>query len=118
MEVRIAAEIAIEISENSWPAFWVMNSTGANTITVVKVDASTAGQTSRTPCTAACQRLAPALRCRAMFSSTTMLLSSVMPIANAMPANEMTLIVRPKTASPMNAAIAQIGTPMMAISVA
>ena len=53
-----------------------------------------------------------------MLSMTTMLLSSVMPIANAMPARDMTLIVRPPASRPRNAAIAHIGMPMTPMAVA
>ena len=53
-----------------------------------------------------------------MFSSATMLLSSVMPIAKAMPARDITLIVRPATDSPRNAASVQTGIPMAPIRVA
>ena len=45
-------------------------------------------------------------------------LSSVMPMANAMPASEMTLMVRPAASNPINAAMVQIGTPMTPTSVA
>ena len=95
-----------------------MNSTGRNTRIVVSVDASTALQTDLTPSTAALNRSRPSLRFASIASMTTMLLSSVMPIANATPASEITLIVRPATSRPMNAAMVQIGTPMMPTAVA
>jgi hypothetical protein len=56
IEAMIAAEIAIAMSEKSWPASCSTNRIGANTITVVSVEASTAGQTSRTPAIVACSR--------------------------------------------------------------
>ena len=95
-----------------------MKSTGANTRIVVSVDASTAGQTLRTPSTADRNRSSPRRRASSMLSMTTMLLSSVIPIANAMPASEMTLIVRPVASKPRKAAMVQIGMPMMPTSVA
>ena len=118
MDARIDAEIAIAISEYNCPASSTMNSTGANTRIVVNVDASTAGQTLRTPSTAERMRFSPRRRASSMLSMTTMLLSSVIPIANAMPASEMTLIVRPAASRPRNAAIVQIGMPIMPTAVA
>ena len=53
-----------------------------------------------------------------MFSSTTMLLSMVMPMAKATPASEMTLMVRPVTSRPRKAATAQMGMPMAPMRVA
>ena len=47
-----------------------------------------------------------------------MLLSTVIPIANAIPANEMTLMVRPAISRPMNAAMVHKGMPITATSVA
>ncbi len=67
-----------------------MNTIGVNTSTVVSVEASTAGQTFCTPSTAARMRSAPLRRSCSMLSSTTMVLSSVIPMANATPASEMT----------------------------
>ncbi len=52
-----------------------------------------------------------------MLSSTTIVLSSVIPSANATPASEITLIVRPVTASPSTAATVQSGIPTTPISV-
>ena len=71
-----------------------------------------------TPSTAARKRSRPCLRLSSMLSMTTILLSSVMPIANATPASEMTLIVRPAASSPMNAAIVQTGMPSTPTAVA
>ena len=118
MEARIAAEIAIATSEKSWPASCSTNRMGANTSTVVSVEASTAGHTSRTPAIVACSRSIPLRRSRSMFSSTTIVLSTVMPIAKAMPASEITLIVRPASSRPRNAASVQIGMPITPTSVA
>ncbi len=47
-----------------------------------------------------------------MLSSTTMVLSSVMPIAKATPASEITFTVRPAATSPMKAAMVQMGIPI------
>jgi hypothetical protein len=46
-----------------------------------------------------------------MLSSTTMVLSMVMPMAKAMPASEMTLMVRSSSSSPMKPATVQTGMP-------
>ncbi len=53
-----------------------------------------------------------------MLSSTTMVLSMVMPMAKAMPASEMTLMVRPNSNSPRKPATVQIGMPSMPMTVA
>src|SRR5690606_31881492 len=89
----------------------------ANTSTVVALEASTAGHTSRTPRMAASMRSRPRRRACSMFSSTTMLLSTVMPMAKAMPAREMTLMVRPNSNSPREAATVHTGMPMTPIRV-
>ena len=94
-----------------------MNNTGANTSTVVNVEASSAGHTSRTPASAASKRDIPLRLRRSMFSSTTMVLSRVMPMAKATPAMEMTLIVRPASCRPISAAIVHKGRPTTAIKV-
>ncbi len=78
---------------------------------VVKVEASTAGQTRFTPARAASKRFKPLRRSNSMLSSTTMVLSSVMPMAKATPASEITLMVRPASSRPMKAAMVQMGMP-------
>ena len=85
---------------------------------MVSVEASTAGQTSRTPSSAARFRSLPPATIRMMFSSTTIELSIVMPIANATPAIEITLMVRPVINRPRKAASTQTGIPIEPISVA
>ena len=87
-----------------------MNTMGTNTRTV--------GQIRRTPSTAACQRSSPLRQASSMLSYTTMLLSRVMPMANATPAREMTLMVRPVASRPMKAAMVQTGISMIPIRVA
>ena len=104
--------MAIGTSEYSWPASSAMNITGPNTSTVVRVEASKAAQTSDTPCSAASNRSSPCRRLRSMFSSTTMLLSRVMPMAKAIPAKEITLIVRSKACSPRKPARVHSGMPI------
>ena len=118
MEARMAAEMAMATSEYNWPASSSINRIGKNTRMVVVVDASTAGQTSRTPLRADSKRSSPKRRCRSMFSSTTMLLSTVMPMAKAIPAREITLMVRPVISSPINAAMAHSGMPTTPANVA
>ena len=88
-----------------------MNTTGRNTSTVVMVEANTAGHTLRMPSTEARNRSSPLRRSISMLSSTTMELSSVMPMANATPAREITLMVRPASNRPRKAAMVQIGMP-------
>ena len=105
------AEIAIAISENSCPASSLIKSIGVNTSTVVRVDASTALQTWRTPARDAANRSRPWRRYLSILSNTTIELSSVIPIAKAMPAREITLILRPAKKRPINAAMVHIGIP-------
>ena len=52
-----------------------------------------------------------------MLSSTTMVLSTVMPIAKATPAREMTLSVRPASSRPTKAAMVQMGIAMTPVRV-
>ena len=61
------------------------NTNGRNTVMVVSVDAIRALRTSFTPCRAANRGGMPIEARRYMFSSTTILLSSSMPMANAIP---------------------------------
>ena len=61
------------------------NTNGRNTVTVVSVDAIRAFLTSLTPCRAANRGGVPIEANRYMFSSTTILLSSNIPIARAIP---------------------------------
>ncbi len=66
---------------NSWPTKPPTRAIGANTATVVSVEAVTAPATSRTPVTIACCLLSPYDRCRLMFSSTTIESSTTRPTA-------------------------------------
>ena len=61
------------------------NRNGRNTVMVVSVDAMIDFHTSRVPCVTACSALLPCVNRRYMFSSTTILLSSNIPMANAIP---------------------------------
>ncbi len=117
IEARIATEIAIAISEYNCPASSCTNNTGANTRIVVILEASTAVQTSRTPTIAASIRSSPRRLACSMLSSTTMVLSTVIPMAKAIPAREITLIVRSNTKSPKKAAMIQTGIPINPINV-
>ena len=86
--------------------------------TVVMLDASTAGQTSRTPATADSKRSNPRRLACSMLSSTTMVLSSVMPIAKATPASDITLMVRPNSSKQRKPAMVQMGMPIKPMRVA
>ena len=70
---------------------------GRNMATVVTAEASKAGHTCPVPVIAACLEGMPSSRMRMMFSSTMIAASMTMPTANAMPARETTLMVRPVT---------------------
>ncbi len=91
---------------------------GRKIATVVAVEASNAPYTSVGPCSAASSGPTPFSRKRMMFSSTTMAASSVMPTANARPAREITLSVRPAMSRTRNAASTDPGIAMATIRVA
>ena len=69
---------------------------GRNTHTVVSVEAKIAPATCVAPRTAAWAARMPSARRRKMFSMTTMLLSTSMPMPSASPASEITLMVTPE----------------------
>ena len=96
-DTAIATEIVSARSAKSWPSVFFMKMTGMNTITVVSVEAKSAGQTRVAPSSAACAGATPCSRRCRMLSSTIVEASSVMPTAKAMPAIEMTLSVCPVT---------------------
>ena len=110
--------MAIPMSEKSWPASSFTKSRGRKTSTVVIVPESTAVQTDLTPSRAASRRVLPFCRSISMLSRTTMVLSIVMPMAKAIPASEITLMVRSRRSSPMKPATTQTGIPDIPIRVA
>ncbi len=75
-------------SLNSWPATPRTKIRGTNTHTVVKVDAVMACPTSIVPCNAARHRSMPAARWRSILSSTTMALSTSIPMPRAKPPSD------------------------------
>ena len=91
---------------------------GRKMATVVAVDASSAPHTCSGPMSAASSAAMPRSRSRTMFSSTTMAASRVIPTANARPASEMMLTVRPVSSRPRNAAKSEIGIATATRSVA
>ena len=66
---------------NSSPVMSLTSASGRNTATVVTVDAVTAVATSRTAAVMARTFVSPRVRCRLMFSMTTMESSTTRPIA-------------------------------------
>ncbi len=78
--------MAMAMSRNNCPASSWIKTTGKKTAIVVAVEARTAPHTSFVPSYAASKALLPVLRCRSIFSSTTMELSTSMPTANEIPA--------------------------------
>ena len=105
-------------SAKSWPASSSRNTMGRKMATVVAVDASRAPHTCSGPMSAASSAAMPRSRSRTMFSSTTMAASRVIPTANARPASEMMLTVRPAKSRPRNAANNEIGIATATSSVA
>ena len=90
---------------------------GKNTATVVKVDAVTALATSDAPVRAALYRSFPSSRCRWIDSSTTMELSTSIPIPRASPPSEMMLRVISKENMRKKVMITEMGmaSPMMMV---
>ena len=66
---------------NITPTIPPINTKGRNTTMVVRVDAAIANPISDAPNIAACLGIAPRSMCCVMFSSTTMALSTTIPIA-------------------------------------
>ena len=116
-ETPIATEIVSARSANSWPSVFFMKITGRNTITVVSVEAKSAGQTWMAPSSAACAGEAPRSRRSRMLSSTMVAASSVMPTAKAMPAIEITFSVWPVTSMTSTVASTLTGIAMPTRSV-
>jgi len=108
---RLTAQVtAMAMSLKSCPASSWMKTTGRNTATVVRVEASTAPQTSLVPSYAARTGPLPScFRCRSMFSRTTMALSTSMPTAKEMPARETTFRLRPKSFMKMKVPMMEMG---------
>ena len=76
-----------------------------------------APETSAAPATAASMSESPASRRRAMFSSTTMALSTSSPIASAMPPSDMMFSDRPANCIGRKVTITEIGIATAMISV-
>jgi hypothetical protein len=77
-------------SASSWNKVAVverMNITGRKITQVVSVEAMMAPVTCRAPRSALASGAMPFWRCRTMFSSTTIELSTIMPTPSAMPPN-------------------------------
>ncbi len=87
-------QIVTTISLNSSPAKPGTNNTGTKTASVVKVEAVIAIATSVVPFDAASLKPSPSSRWRKTLSSTTIELSTSMPIDNANPAIEIIFNVR------------------------
>ena len=85
------------------------NTTGMNTHRVVRVAATTALPTSAPPVRAAVTRAAPATRWRSMLSSTTMELSTSMPMPSASPPSDMMLRDTPPRNMRKKLAITEMG---------
>ena len=109
IEIATAIEIVSARSENSCPSTPSMKITGTKTAIVVKVEASNAPATWRVPRLAASNGILPDSRSRTMFSATTTAASITMPTANARPASEITLRLRPVSSSTMKVASNEIG---------
>ena len=86
--------------------------------TVVAVDASSAPATCPGPIIAASSAFFPFSRRRTMFSSTTIAESSTMPMANASPAREIMLSVRPVICINRNAVKSDTGIASATMKVA
>jgi hypothetical protein len=94
---------------NSCPLVVRMNTTGRKMTQVVSVDAMTAPVTSRVPTLAASTRERPSCLCRAMFSSTTMALSTMSPMPRARPPKVIWFSVSPEKKSRPKVAVIEIG---------
>ncbi len=104
-------------SRKIWPAMPSTNTMGKNTATVVRVEATTALDTSRVPRSAASLIPSPSTRQRKMLSSTTMELSTSMPMPRASPPSDMMLSVMPPMNIGTKVATTEIGmaTPMISV---
>ena len=112
-----AAQMASEISRKSFPASSSIVRTGPKTAIVVSVEERTAPQTSFVPRSAATLGDSPMPRCRSMFSSTTIALSTTIPTAKLSPAREITFRFRPVSHIATNVPITEIGMATATINV-
>ena len=96
-------------SEKSWPAMPSMKTIGKNTATVVSVEATTAPPTSRVPRTAASRTPSPSSRHRTMDSSTTIALSTSIPMPRASPPSDMMFTLTPSHRRGANVAMTDSG---------
>jgi len=104
-------------SLNNWPATPSTKTSGRNTATVVSVDAVTAMLTSFVPRYTASASSSPDRLCRSMASSTTMELSTSMPIPRAIPPSDMMFSVRSVWYIRANVAMIEMGMDRPIISV-
>ena len=108
-EAHTAIAMVSARSAKSWPSTSFRNSTGRKMATVVAVEASRAPCTWPVPLSAAFSGNSPFSRSRTMFSDTTMAASSTMPTANARPAREITLRLRPVSCSTIKVVSSETG---------
>src|SRR5690606_7722515 len=85
------------------------NTRGRNTATVVRVEATTAMNTSRVPVIAASSTPRPRSRALAMDSSTTIESSTTRPVASARPPSDMTFRLRPSWPMKKNVVMIETG---------
>ncbi len=104
-------------SLKSWPATPSTNTSGTKTATVVSVEAKTAAPTSCVPSTAARNSPRPSCRFRKIDSSTTIELSTSMPMPSVRPPRDMTFSEMPSRYISRKVATMEIGieTPMMSV---
>ena len=91
---------------------------GKNTATVVSVEATTAPPTSRVPRIAAARASSPSSRHRTIDSSTTIALSTSMPIPRASPPSDITFSETPSSRIGAKVAITESGMDRPMTSVA
>ena len=82
-------------SRNSCPAMPSTNTSGRNTAIVVRVEATTAIDTSRVPSMVDSSTPRPRSRALAIDSSTTIESSTTRPVARARPPSDITFRLRP-----------------------
>ena len=86
------------------------NTSGRNTAIVVRVEATTAMNTSRVPLIAASRMPMPRSRALAIDSSTTIESSTTRPVASARPPSDITFRLRPSWPMKKNVAMIEIGS--------
>ena len=101
--------MASAMSRKSCPEMSSTNTIGKKTATVVRVEATTAPQTSLVPLIAAVKESSPVLKRWWMFSRTTTALSTSIPTANAIPARLITLSDRPAIPKAKNVPTTLVG---------